>query len=84
MKRVVIHIESLVLNGFRYEDRHTIAAALQEELTRVLAAPMTARQLASSGNRPRLRLGNVHFAPKTKPREVGAATGRAVAQGLLQ
>jgi hypothetical protein len=45
---------------------------------------MTARQLASSGNRPRLRLGNVHFAPKTKPREVGAATGRAVAQGLLQ
>lgn len=84
MRRVIVNIDSLVLKGFRYEDRYTIAAALQDELTRVLAAPMTARQLASSGNRPRLRLGNVHFASATKPREVGAATGRAVAEGLLQ
>ena len=32
MKRVVVHIDRLVLKGFRHEDRHDIAVGLQAEL----------------------------------------------------
>ena len=69
MKRVVIHIDSLALKGFRYEDRHAIAAALQDELTRVLAAPEAAQQVASLGSVPRLRLSSVNLGSgyKTAP-----------------
>ena len=34
MKRVVVHIERLVLNGFQHEQRQAIAAGLQQELGR--------------------------------------------------
>jgi hypothetical protein len=84
MKRVVVHIDSLALKGFRYEDRYTIAAALQDELTRVLAAPEATQQVASLGSVPRLRLSSVNLAADTKPHQVGTATGRAVAKGLLK
>jgi hypothetical protein len=84
MKRVVVHIDSLALKGFRYEDRYTVAAALQDELTRVLAAPETAQQVASLGSVPRLRLGSVNLGAGTKPHQVGAETGRAIGRGLTK
>lgn len=34
MKRVVVHIERLVLHGFRHEQRQAIAVGLQQELAR--------------------------------------------------
>jgi hypothetical protein len=37
MKRVVVHVDRLLLKGFRHEDRHTIAVGLQRELGRVFA-----------------------------------------------
>jgi hypothetical protein len=84
MKRVVVHIENLVLKGFRREDRHAIAAAVQNELTRVLAVPRAARNLAPSGNVPHLRLGSVTLGANTKPHQVGAEIGRAVGRGLIR
>ena len=84
MRRVVIYIDSLVLKGFRYEDRYTIAAALQDELTRVLAAPEAAQQVASLGSVPRLRLGSVDLGADAKPHQVGAETGRVVGKGLIR
>ena len=84
MKRVVVHIDSLALKGFRYEDRYTIAVALQDELTRVLAAPEAAPQVASLGSVPRLRLGSVNLGAETRPQQVGAETGRAVGKGLIR
>ena len=84
MRRVVIYIDNLVLRGFRYEDRHAIAAALQEEVTRVLAAPDAAARLAQLGSTPNLRIGSVNVAAGAKSQQVGAATGRPVGQGLLK
>jgi hypothetical protein len=84
MKRVVVHIDSLVLKGFRHEDRYTIAAALQDELTRVLVAPEAAQQVASLGSVPRLKVGSVNIGADTKPHQVGAETGRAVGKGLIR
>jgi hypothetical protein len=84
MKRVVVHIDSLALKGFRYEDRYTVAAALQDKLTRVLAAPEAAQQVASLGSVPKLKLGSVNIGANAKPQQVGAATGRAVGKGLIR
>jgi hypothetical protein len=46
MKRIIFHIDSLVLKDFRYENRHAIAALAQDELMRVLAAPGAAQRIA--------------------------------------
>ena len=84
MRRVVINIASLVLKGFRYEDRHAIAAAVQEELSRVLDTPGAAQQLTALESTSQLRIGNVNVGANAKPQQVGAATGRAVGQGLIK
>ena len=42
MKRLVLHVERLVLRGVPYPDRHAIANALQAELSRLLARPEAA------------------------------------------
>jgi hypothetical protein len=84
MRRVIVNIDSLVLKGFRYGDRHTIAAALQYELTQVLAGRESAERIAEAGDVPRMRIGNISVGPSAKPRQVGAETGRAVGRGLLK
>jgi hypothetical protein len=84
MKPVLVNIENLVLKGFRYEDRHAIAAALQDELARLLAAPETAARLANLGQVPRLSVDTFSIAAHPQPRQIGVATGRAIAQGLLK
>ena len=84
MKRVVVHIENLVLKGFRYEDRHAIAAALQEELTRMLAAPDAAQRITEFRSMPGLNIGNVNLTANARPHQVGIQTGRAVGRGLLK
>ena len=84
MKRVIVNIDSLVLKGFRYEDRHSIARAVQDEITRVLTAPETAQRVRRVGNVPRMRIGDVNVGANAKPQQIGAATGRAVGQGLIK
>ena len=78
MKRVVVHIDRLILNGFRHEDRHAIAAGLQQELSHLLADPQAVQGLTGLGNVSRLRVGGVHIAQGSKPQRVGAQ----VAQGI--
>ena len=78
MKRVVVHIDSLVLKGFRHEDRHAIAAGLQQELERVFADREAVSHLTAFGNVPRLQVGGVHIRQGSKPQRVG----ENVAQGI--
>jgi hypothetical protein len=78
MKRVVVHIDRLVLNGFRFEDRHAIAAGLQQELSRLLANPQAAQVLSGLGDISRLQVGRIHIAQGSKPQRVGTQ----VAQGI--
>jgi hypothetical protein len=84
MRRIVVNIDSLVLKGFRHEDRHAVAAAVQDEIARTLAAPDAAARVAQLGSMPSLRVGNVNVAANAKPQQIGAATGRAVGQGLIK
>jgi hypothetical protein len=84
MRRVIVNIDSLILKGFRHEDRFAVAAALKDELTKVLAAPESAQRVASLGSVPKLKLGSVNIGANAKPQQIGAATGRAVGQGLIK
>jgi hypothetical protein len=84
MKQVRVDIERLVLKGFRYEDRHAIAAALQDELARLLATPETAARLTNLGHVPHLSVDAFSVEAIPKPRHIGAETGRAIGKGLLK
>ena len=82
MKRIVLHIDSLVLKGFRHEDRHGIAEGLQQELSRMLADPQAAQQLTSNGDVSRLRIGNISIGQNSKPQRVGAQVAQGIGKGM--
>jgi hypothetical protein len=80
VSRVVVHIDRLVLRGYRHEERHAIAAGLQEALRRVLAEPGAAARLGRAGSVSRLTLGRVPIVPGGTGSAVGEGVGRAIGQ----
>ena len=82
MTRVVVHIDRLVLKGFRGADSQAIGEGMRSELARALAEPSTAGSLASMGDIPRINAGNVSVSRDTAPRQFGVSAGRAIARGL--
>lgn len=78
MKRVVVHIDRLVLKGFRREDRHAIAVGLQQELEQVFADREAVSHLRAMGDVSRLQVGGVQIEPGSKPQPIG----KNVAQGI--
>ena len=84
MRPVLVDIENLVLRGFRFEDRHAIAGALQNELARLLSGPEIAERLARLGETARLRVDAVKLDAGAKPYQVGSETARVIGKGLLR
>ena len=82
MKRVVVHIDSLVLKGFRHEDRHAIALGLQQELSRVLANAQASQDLTALGDRSRLQVGSLHIEHGAKPQHVGEKVARGIGKEM--
>ena len=82
MKRVVLHIDRLVLKGFGQDDHHRIAADLQEEFGRLLSDPATAEQLASLSHVPSIRVGTENLGQVEKPVSGGISAAKAIARGL--
>lgn len=78
MTRVVVHIDGLVLNGFRREDGHAIALGLQEELGRVLGDREAVRHWGAVRNLSRLQPGNVHIEHGLEPQRIGANVVRGI------
>ncbi len=78
MKKIDVHIDTLVLRGFRREDRHGLAAGLQQELVRMFSDPQTARQLVAQGDVSRLGIGTVTFRAGAAPRQVGVQVARGI------
>jgi len=82
MKRVVLHIDSLVLKGFRHEDRHGIAEGMQQELGRMFADPQAAQQLTASGDISRLRVGSIQIGQGAKPQGIGLQVAQGIGKGM--
>ena len=78
MKRVIVHIDQLVLNGFRAEDRHAIAAGLQQQLGQVFAARDAVSLLKDRGDTARLQVGGVHIEHGLMPQRIGANVAREI------
>ena len=82
MKRVTLHVDQLVLSGFRPEERHGVAAGLQRELIRMLSDPQTARQLLKQGDVSRLRLGKITIRHGTDSPQVGTQVARGIDRSM--
>jgi hypothetical protein len=82
MKRVFVHIDRMVLNGFREADARAVGEGMRGELTRLLAAPAAAERLASLGHVSSLNAGKVRLAQDAKPQRLGISAGRAIAKGI--
>jgi hypothetical protein len=78
MTRVVVHVDRLVLNGFRHEDRHAIALGLQEELGRVFANRESMSYLTAVRDRPHVHVAGVHIEPGSQPQHVGQHVARGI------
>ena len=83
-RRVHVQIGSLVLKGFRHEDRHAIAQGVQEQLTRLLSEPGMVQRLSETGHVPHLRVDQVTTVANAKPQEIGVAAANGIGRGLGQ
>lgn len=85
---IKLHIEELVLHSFAPNDRYAIADAVERELSRLLAADLSAPQpspgLAENSDRPRVDAGNVQIAAGAKANSIGAQIAQAVHGGLTR
>jgi hypothetical protein len=80
----VVHIDRLVLRGFRHEDRHRIAEELREEIGRRLAEPEAARRMASRQDAAHLDVATVRVAPGASPAKTAAKAAHNIARGLTR
>lgn len=84
MKRVVVHIDRLVLKGFRQEDRLAIAEGLRQELARTLGSAEAIRQLTSQGRIPKLRVAKLRVETSPKARHVGEEAARGIGREIAK
>jgi hypothetical protein len=77
MKRVVVHIERLVLRGLPEEAGRSVPEAIKSELVRQLSDPAVLGRLTPSGCDGQLSLGKIPLGSVTV-----ATVGTAVAQGI--
>jgi hypothetical protein len=82
MSRIIVHIDRLVLHGFRHADRHAIADGLRTELGQYFAGPDAARLLTSRGDLPHLKPGDFRVGLRATPARIGSQAGRAIGKGL--
>jgi hypothetical protein len=80
MRRVVVHIDRLVLKGVRREDRNSLAEGLRQELTLQFAEPGIAMHLPSETHVPRLHGGRIRLGPVVAPASIGARAARRIAK----
>jgi hypothetical protein len=84
VKRIVLHIDRLVLRGFHAADRDGIAQGLRAELGRLLADPASHERLGSTHHVPRIDAGRASVHASGDASQTGAAVGVAVGRGLTR
>jgi hypothetical protein len=82
MRRVVVHIDRLVLDGFRPEDCHGVGEGLNAELRRLLAAAPIGERIASLRSVSNVDAGRIAVERGAKPQATGVATASAIAKEL--
>lgn len=83
-RQVSVQIDSLVLTGFRHEDRYAIAQGLQDQLTEMLSTPDMAERLNQTSTIPRLRVGQVNVSTNARPQQIGSVAAEEIGKGLTR
>jgi hypothetical protein len=81
---VDVHIEELVLEGFAPGERHRIAAAVQQELARLISQGGVPQSVENPAALARLDAGALHIQAGAPARTTGAKIGAAVYRSLRQ
>jgi hypothetical protein len=82
MRRIVVHIDQLVLRGISHADRLAVAAAIEQELRDRLAAPGVGERLTQLGALERLRLDTIHIDSGATPARIGTAAAGGIARAF--
>ena len=80
--KIDLHIEELVLDGFRPSDRHRIGAAVERELARLLTERGLPARAGARGGPAGLDGGSFEAKPGARPEAVGRQVAGAVYGGL--
>ena len=79
---VELHIEKLVLHGFAPSDKHRIAAAVKEELERLIKARGAPTGPEHGIHRAHLDGGSFCVRIGERPDSIGVRIGQAVYEGM--
>jgi hypothetical protein len=82
MRRVVVHIDRMVLRGFGNADAQAVGEGMRSELARLLAQPPTGEKLASLGHVSSLHAEKIRLGHDARAQAVGLSAGRAIAKGI--
>jgi hypothetical protein len=85
MKRVVIHVDRLVLQGYRPEDKQAIGLGLQQELQRAFSQRgVVLSRIGQVADAPYLKADRVNIQTGSTPRRIGQRVARAIGKGMLK
>jgi hypothetical protein len=79
MTRVVVHIDRLVLKGFRLEDRHTLSEGSREKLPPLFAEPCATWRLLLRRDLSCLKVNALQIKPEAKSSGIGTQAARGIA-----
>ena len=83
-QQIELHIEELALHGFAPGERQSIGEAVQQELTRLIAARGLPASLMQGGEVARLNGGSFNVVPGAPARAIGAQVAQAVYGGIAR
>lgn len=79
-----VHIDELVLDGFQNVDQSLLAAAIQRELSRIVAYESLPASWNENAYTASIDGGTFTLAPTGRADSIGAHIARAVNRGLTQ
>jgi hypothetical protein len=82
MQDIELHIDELVLHGIAPGDRHRVAGAVQQELTRLFAEQGLPAALSGEFEVERLNAGDFVAGPGVDAATIGRRVARAVYGGM--
>jgi hypothetical protein len=84
MKRFVVHIDRLLLNGFHHADRHAIAQGLEHELGRMVADREMVYALRARGATSRMDVSGVRMKTGARPHDIGRTVARGIGKEMAK
>ena len=82
MKNIELHIEKLVLHGFRWRDRFRIRLAVEQNLARLFTDQGIPSSLSRGGKFARIDGGKFNTAPGSGAEVIGARVAQSVYSGF--